>query len=169
MQSKPLNFSPIQIANMPAQPDPRAGNPISAYMNYVSKEGIDLERFVEQGGRLLGRDEADVLSGGLPDLTAKIVELRADHPLLAKQLEFLSGFFSVPPVGPAKVVRDETAFALLYAAKDMDLMPDNMPGVGYLDDAAVVEVVLNRHEKVFALHCASLGLDWQTLKPNPAA
>jgi uncharacterized membrane protein YkvA (DUF1232 family) len=52
---------------------------------------------------------------------------------------------------------------LLYAVKEHDMMPDTMPGVGYLDDAAVAKVVLSRHAEIFEQHCALHGIEWSTL------
>lgn len=147
---------------------------LAAYMNYVSDEGLSLFRFVEHGGRLVGSDDSDGLTAGLADLREKISGLRGLHPRFARQLEFLVNFFATDAAHPPEtvrwlpeVVRNETAFALLYAAKDMDLMPDDMPDVGYLDDAAVTEIVLNRHADVFEQHCAERGIDWAAIQPEP--
>ena len=144
------------------KPNPLLG----AYMNYVSDEGIDLHRFVEQGGRLLGREDSNVLVAELAMLREKISALRGEHPTLGAQLEFLVQFFESDPAQQPEQARKEAIFALLYAVKDMDMMPDHMPGVGYLDDAAVAGVVLSRHAEVFARHCAQHDTDWSTLKPD---
>ncbi len=139
---------------------------LSSYMNYVSEEGLNLDRFVEHGGRILGPDEARGLADGSDDLREKISDVRRAHPLLARQLEFLASFFEAAPPDVSEDVRNETIFALLYAAKDMDMMPDDMPEVGYLDDAAVTESVLSRHADVFAEYCATHDLEWAALKPE---
>jgi len=138
---------------------------LASYMNYVSEEGLNLDRFVEHGGRMLGSADAASLKDGLADLHEKISTLRAEHPQLALQLEFLVDYFETNPWNPADKVRNETIFALLYAAKDVDLMPDDMPEVGYLDDSAVVESVLARHCDTFEQFCASKDIDWIALKP----
>ena len=146
----------------------KSSNPtLASYMNYVSDEGLNLDRFVEHGGHLLGREEAASLGGELDDLREKIAGLREEHPLLARQLEFLAGFFENNPHGLADAARNETIFALLYAIKDADLMPDDMPEVGYLDDAAVTESVLSRHAEFFERYCAAHDLEWAALRPAP--
>lgn len=154
------------------QPNPS----LTAYMNYVSDEGLNLFRFVEHGGRLVGSEDSASLAAGLADLREKISELRALHPQLARQLEFLANVFETDAAHPPETVRwlpevvlNETAFALLYAAKDMDLMPDDMPQVGYLDDTAVTEIVLTRHADVFEQHCAARGIDWASIQPETPA
>lgn len=146
-------------------PKPREGSLLAAYMIYVSDEGIDLDRFVEHGGRLLKREDFTGLASGLADLREKIASLRGEHPKLGRQLEFLADFFASDPTS-VPAVRNETDFALLYAVKDMDMTPDDIPGVGYLDDAAVAEVVLARHAEIFERHCAAHDLEWAALKPE---
>ena len=147
---------------------------LTAYMNYVSDEGLNLYRFVEHGGRLIGSEDSAGLAAGLANLREKISDLRAMHPRLSRQLEFLANVFETDAAHPPEVVRwlpevvrNETAFALLYAAKDMDLVPDDMPQVGYLDDTAVTEIVLARHAAVFEQQCAARGIDWATIQPEP--
>ncbi|MGB8169280.1 MAG: YkvA family protein [Chthoniobacteraceae bacterium] len=147
---------------------------LTAYMNYASDEGLNLYRFVEHGGRLVGGEDSAGLAAGLAELREKIAQLRPIHPRLARQLEFLANLFETDAAQPAEAVRwlpeaarNETAFALLYAAKDMDLVPDDMPQVGYLDDIAVTEIVLNRHAAVFEQQCAARGIDWATIEPEP--
>jgi len=148
--------------------NPRVASPLEDYMIYVSDEGVDFDRFVECGGRMLGRKEPVGLADGLPDLREKIKALRDENPRLARQMEFLANFFESDTAHLPINVRNETAFALLYAAKDVDLIPDDIPGVGYLDDAAVAENVLARHADVFAQHCAAHGIEWAALKPETA-
>ena len=143
----------------------KSTNPtLASYMNYVSEEGLNLDRFVEHGGHLLGREEAAGLTGELDILREKIAALRAGHPLLARQLEFLVTLFESAPHDMPEKARNETIFALLYTVKDSDLMPDDMPEVGYLDDAAVVESVLARHAEIFERYCAALDLEWAALR-----
>ncbi len=141
---------------------------LASYMNYVSEEGLNLDRFVEHGARMLGSAESANLKEGLAELHAKISTVRGELPRLALQLEFLVGYFESSPWSPGDKVRNETIFALHYAAKDTDLMPDDMPEVGYLDDAAVVESVLSRHGDAFEQFCAGKGIDWTAVKPEPA-
>jgi uncharacterized membrane protein YkvA (DUF1232 family) len=150
----------IELMNKP--------NPLlAAYMHYVSDEGIDFDRFVEQGGRLLGTDDSASLSGELPALREKIQILRKEYPLFGRQLEFLIGFVESVSAKSFDQARKEATFALLYAAKDMDMMPDHVPGVGYLDDAAVAKVVFSRHTQIFERHCAVHGIEWSTLTEVP--
>ena len=146
--------------------NPRVASPLEDYMIYVSDEGVNFDRFVECGGSLLGREASAKLACGLADVRQEIISLRREHPQLARQLEFLANFFESDTAHVPQNVRNETAFALLYAAKDMDLIPDDIPGVGYRDDAAVVESVLARHAEVFERYCAEHDIEWAGLKPE---
>lgn len=146
----------IELMNKP--------NPLLAsYMHYVSEEGVDLDRFVEQGGRLVGHEDSATLAGELAALHDKTEALRQEYPLFGRQLDFLAGFLESATAKSCKEARNETAFALIYAVKDMDMMPDHVPGVGYLDDAAVAKVVLSRHAEIFKRHCAVHDIEWGTL------
>jgi hypothetical protein len=113
-------------------PKPREGSHLASYISYFSEEGLDLDRFVEAGGRLVGREDSAGLRSGLADNRGKISELRPAHPRLARQLELLAAFFAADAAREPQTVRtlpvavcDETAFALLYTAKDVDLIPDD--------------------------------------------
>ncbi len=151
------------------RPSSRAEELLDRYIHYVSEDGIDLPRFVEQGGRLLGRGEFSGLAAGGGNLRDKIDHLRKKHPRLGRQLEFLANFFETAGALTPETVRHETAFALLYAEKDLDMIPDETPGIGYLDDTAIVETVLARHAEVFEQHCVAWKHDWASIKPGRAA
>lgn len=148
------------------KPNTGVSSQLAAYMHYVSDEGIDLGRFVEQGGRLLGREEVVGLASNFAELREKIASLSTEHPRLGRQLEFLASLFAFNPAILPEPARNEAAFVLLYAVKEHDMMPDHMPEVGYLDDAAVTEVLLLRHAEVFERLCVTRNLDWTALKPE---
>ncbi len=156
-------------------PKPRDGSVLAHYISQFSLVGIDYERFVEGGGKLVSREDSSELRSALGDFRRKISGLRQTHPQLAARLEFLANFFASDAAIDPETVRSapektghETIFALLYAAKDIDLIPDHMPEIGYCDDSSVVETVLTRNATVFEHYCATHGLKWDALKPEPA-
>ena len=51
-------------------------------------------------------------------------------------------------------------FALAYAHKQLHLIPDNVPEVGYADESSVVRTVLIENEKVLSEYAKRHGLDW---------
>jgi hypothetical protein len=75
----------------------------------------------------------------------------------AATLKLLADFFQdtadgVFPAG-SDASRKETAFALRYAAKEIDIIPDFVPEIGYADDSLIVRTVLSRHQDVFRDYC----------------
>ncbi|MCE9610392.1 MAG: DUF1232 domain-containing protein [Chthoniobacter sp.] len=150
-------------------PDPTP----ASYLNYAARQGINLRQFVTQGGRLLGPKDHTQLTTGISSLREKICVLRDTHPRLGRQLDFLLNFIAHDNARPwetvgtlPEAVRNETVFALLYTVKDLDLIPDDTPGIGFLDDAAVIEIVLTRHAAIFEQYCATHDLDWVELRPG---
>ena len=140
---------------------------LAAYMNCVAPEGLDLDSYVEHCAFLLTHTEIAGVPQNLPDLRNKIAALEAEEPLLSRQLAFLLGFYEADPPNLPDKVRRETIFALLYAVKDEDLVPDTEAGEGYLDDAAIAESVLSRHREVFVSHCKYHSIEWAALLPAP--
>jgi uncharacterized membrane protein YkvA (DUF1232 family) len=133
---------------------------------YFSEEGIDFDRFVEQGGQLIGARNMVALAGIPPALREKIATLRETHPRLARQLEFLEEIVGADGAQLTALVRREAAFALAYATNEQDLIPDTTPGIGYADDEAVAEAVISRHAETFARYCAARGPEWASLSPE---
>jgi uncharacterized membrane protein YkvA (DUF1232 family) len=133
-------------------------------MNHLWEGGVGL--FVEEGSRKLGMEDPAGLFFRIPDVRMKIDSLLRQHPRLGKQLLFLTNFMESEYGRLSETVRTETAFALFYAVKEMDLLPDHTPGVGYLDDAAVTETILARHSAVYERYCTMQQIDWATLRPK---
>lgn len=61
----------------------------------------------------------------------------------------------------------EAVFALTYAHKKMDIIPDALPEMGRADDSSVVRAVLIRHEKAFARYAESQGIVWARITSKP--
>jgi len=88
-------------------------------------------------------------------------------PHLVDQLEFLLDFVEdfnddklpdAPYVGVAAA-----AFAIIYAHRKIDLIPDFVSEFGHGDDSAVVRAVLINYEFIFQKYAKSRGLDWATI------
>ncbi len=87
------------------------------------------------------------------------------------QLEFLANVIEdfaegveddMPYVTAASAV-----FALLYADRQFDVIPDAIPQFGHADDSAVVRTVLIENEKILSAYAERHKLKWDavTLKP----
>jgi uncharacterized membrane protein YkvA (DUF1232 family) len=55
------------------------------------------------------------------------------------------------------------AFALIYAHRAVDLIPDSLPELGHADDSAVARAVLILYEKQLRDYADSRDLDWSTI------
>ena len=92
-------------------------------------------------------------------------------PHLQQQLKLLAGFFEdtedgVFPAG-SDASRKETAFALGYAAKETDVIPDLIPEIGYADDSIIARTVLSRHEDIFRDYCRFRKIRWSKISFAP--
>jgi hypothetical protein len=105
----------------------------------------------------IGRVVAD-----LPALRNRIAKIPAGtYPYLAYQLQFLSLVVEDLAVrDPVGEIVGEAAFALLYFQRMTDLIPDSIPGMGLLDDAMIVRIVLGHPEEAFKPDSYGYKLSW---------
>jgi uncharacterized membrane protein YkvA (DUF1232 family) len=108
----------------------------------------------------------------LPFLKLKFTEFDDPaYPHLTDQLEFLADVVE----DYAEGVEDDlpyatvaaSVFALLYAHRQLDLIPDLIPEAGLADDSAVVRAVLVEHEKVFATYAERHKMNWDAITLEP--
>lgn len=111
-----------------------------------------LAQYVAEGAALVTPEAIATLRGMHAPLLAKIAGI-ADSAVLRKRLELLTSYFVATSETPkdATTLR-EVAFALLYFLKGLDRIPDSVPEIGLLDDAMVVQAVLQQHETVLEAH-----------------
>jgi|ERR1043166_6347099 uncharacterized membrane protein YkvA (DUF1232 family) len=93
------------------------------------------------------------------------------HPHLVDQLEFLADVVEDFAEGVADdlpyVTAASAAFAVVYAHRQYDLIPDWIPEFGHADDSAVVRAVLIEHEKILADYAAKHGMQWSAITVAP--
>jgi uncharacterized membrane protein YkvA (DUF1232 family) len=108
----------------------------------------------------------------LPVLKAEFTQINAPKfPHLVDQLEFLADVVEDCAEGVYKELPypalAEAVFALIYAHRQVDVIPDHLSPMGHADDSGVVRAVLIRHEKSFAHYAAQQGADWTVLTAQP--
>jgi len=122
----------------------------------------EITGFIQSQARALSIADIDRLIIDLPALRERFAKIPAQtYPYLADQLEFLSRVVEEQVVRePAADMVGEAAFALLYFQRATDLIPDSIPGMGLLDDAMIVRIVLGRHEQAFKSSSHAYELSW---------
>lgn len=117
--------------------------------------------YVERGGALVTPRALTGLRALRPPLRAKMTALRAE-PLLRTHLELLALYLDECAAERATLTPAlrETAFALLYFLKGFDRIPDSVPEVGLLDDALIVQCVLDRHAAALRAHWLRRHRQW---------
>jgi uncharacterized membrane protein YkvA (DUF1232 family) len=122
----------------------------------------DLTNFIQSRARAFSIADIGRLIIDLPTLRKQLAKISAQrYPDLADQLHFLSLVIEDQVVqDPAGEVVGEAAFALVYFQRATDLIPDSIPGMGFLDDAMIVRLVLGRHQHMFKTSPHAYKLNW---------
>ena len=93
------------------------------------------------------------------------------YPHLVDQLEFLADAVEDFAEGVYKdlpyVAFSEAAFALIYAHKKFEVIPDLLPDIGRADDSSVVRAVLIQNERVFEKYAETQGFNWKKITSKP--
>lgn len=108
----------------------------------------------------------------LPFLKLKFTEFDDPaYPHLSDQLEFLADVVEDFAEGMEEELPYATVvaatFALIYADRQVDLIPDPIPEAGRGDDSAVVRAVLMEHEKVLAAYAERHKMKWDAVSVKP--
>ena len=135
------------------------------YADFKESMTTELIDFVQNQASGLSVADVDRLIADLPALRKRFTTIPSHtYPYLSDQLEFLSLVIRDEVTGPNRYLTSQTvseaAFALLYFRSATDLIPDSIPGMGLLDDAMVVSLVLRRHEDAFRRSSHGHKLRW---------
>ncbi len=108
----------------------------------------------------------------LPEWKLEFTQIAAPQfPHLVDQLEFLAdavedfaehAYLDLPLYAAAQAV-----FALTYAHKKVDIIPDLIPNSGRADDSSVVRAALIQNEAAFSAYAEWCGLDWNRITSRP--
>jgi uncharacterized membrane protein YkvA (DUF1232 family) len=132
----------------------------------------EIVEFVTHGAGAITPHIVEKVLRHLPMWKVEFTQIHAPKfPHLVDQLEFLADAVEDVFEGAYKelpyVAFAEAVFALTYAHKKVDIIPDVLPGLGRADDSSVVRAVLIRHEKVFARYAEAHGLPWSRITSKP--
>jgi uncharacterized membrane protein YkvA (DUF1232 family) len=134
-----------------------------------AQDGVEsILEYVEWRAAQLTPEHLAALRTDLPLLKVRFTAMVVPQfPHLQQQLKLLADFFEdtadgVFPAG-SDASQKETAFALGYAAQEIDIIPDFVPEIGYADDSLIVHTVLSRHQDIFRDYCHFRKIPWSKL------
>ena len=128
--------------------------------------------YVNHGAALVTPRVLDTVVRQLPMWKMEFTQINAPkYPHLVDQLEFLADAVEDFAEGAYKELPfcalAQAVFALTYAHKKTDVIPDLMPNLGRADDSSVVRAALIQNEKSFAKYAEVMGLNWNKITSNP--
>jgi uncharacterized membrane protein YkvA (DUF1232 family) len=115
----------------------------------------ELRRFIADGAARITPARLEKLIRLLPQIRLAVTQVH-EFPRLPDQVEFLAEIIEDFHSGLSRDIPytaiAESAFALLYVHKHVDIIPDNIPGMGRADDAAIVTTVFENYRQPFLAH-----------------
>ncbi len=128
--------------------------------------------FVQHGVAKMTPVDLERVYRNIPLLKLEFAEIDdPNHPHLGEQLEFLADIvedFAEGVIDDMPFVTMASAlFALIYAHRQVDLIPDSIPGIGKSDDSAIVRAVLIQNERYFEKYAEQHGKVWQQVSIEP--
>jgi uncharacterized membrane protein YkvA (DUF1232 family) len=132
----------------------------------------EVAKFIHHGTASITPNILKGVHKKLPFLKLKFTELdNAAFPHLPDQLEFLANVVEDFAEGVEEdlpyVTVAGAVFALLYAQRQFDLVPDAVSEFGHADDSAVVRAILIEHEKVLLAYAERHKMKWDDITVEP--
>lgn len=132
----------------------------------------EIAKFAQRGAASVTTEVLKAIHKKLPFLKIEFAQINAPkYPHLVDQLEFLADVVEDYAEGAADevplVAVAGAVFALIYAHRQIDLIPDSNVEWGHADDSSVVRAILIEHEKVFAQYAAKHSMNWSKITVKP--
>jgi len=132
----------------------------------------DIAKFVQRGAAMITPQILKGVHKRLPFLKLKFTEFDDPaFPHLSEQLEFLADVVEDFAEGVEEDLPYSTVvaatFALVYADRQVDVIPDALPEAGFANDSVVVRAVLIEHEKVLAAYAVRHNMQWDAVSIKP--
>ncbi|HWD20714.1 MAG TPA: DUF1232 domain-containing protein [Verrucomicrobiae bacterium] len=132
----------------------------------------EISSFVNRGASMITPRALKGIHKKMPFLKLKFTEVDApSFPHLVDQLEFLAAVVEDFAEGADDDLPYHTvaaaAFALIYAHRVVDLIPDTIPDFGHADDSAVVRAVLIEHQKTLVAYAGRHEMKWEAISVQP--
>jgi uncharacterized membrane protein YkvA (DUF1232 family) len=138
----------------------------------LARRMTELSTFVTRGASMMTPRALKGVHKKLPFLKLKFAELNAPaFPHLVDQLEFLAAVVEDFAEGADDDLPYSTvaaaAFAVIYAHKVTDLIPDSIHEFGHAEDSVVVRSVLVEHQKALAAYAGRHEMPWESVSLQP--
>ncbi|HTI70806.1 MAG TPA: hypothetical protein VMF06_12630 [Candidatus Limnocylindria bacterium] len=132
----------------------------------------EIASFVAHGASQVTPAVLEKVLRSLPMWKVEFAAINAPHfPHLVDQLEFLADLVEDVAEGAYRDLPysalSSAVFALTYAHKKTDLIPDHVAPMGHADDSSVARAVLILHEKAFARYAEKMDFDWERITDKP--
>jgi uncharacterized membrane protein YkvA (DUF1232 family) len=132
----------------------------------------EFAEYVNHGASLITPRVVEQVLRHLPLWKIEFTQINAPKfPHLVDQLEFLADAVEDFAEGAYKDLPfcavAQAVFAITYAHKKVDVIPDLIPNLGRADDSSVVRAVLIQNEKWFAKYASVMGFNWSKITSNP--
>jgi uncharacterized membrane protein YkvA (DUF1232 family) len=132
----------------------------------------EIASFVNRGAAMITPRTLKSVHKKLPFLKLKFTEVDDPaYPHLVDQLEFLAAVVEDFAEGadeelPYSAVAS-AVFALIYAHRVVDLMPESVRDFGHADDSAVVRAALIEHQKALESYAGRHEMKWEDISLQP--
>ena len=132
----------------------------------------EFAEYVAHGASLITPRVVEQVLRNLPIWKVEFTQINAPKfPHLVDQLEFLADAVEDSAEGAYKDLPyyavAQAVFALTYAHKKVDVIPDLIPNLGRADDSSVVRAVLIQNERAFGRYAEATGVNWTKITSKP--
>jgi uncharacterized membrane protein YkvA (DUF1232 family) len=132
----------------------------------------EIANFVTHGAAHVTPAMVERILRNLPMWKVEFAQINAPQfPHLVNQLEFLADAVEDVAEGAYKELPYHAfaagVFALTYAHKRTDVIPDFIGTLGRADDSSVARAVLILHERAFAAYAEKTGVDFEKITSQP--
>ncbi len=132
----------------------------------------EIADYVKRGAAAITPRVVATIVHQIPMWKAEFTQIKSpSHPHLVAQLQFLADAVEDVMDGSDKDLAfgafAEAVFALTYAHKKVDIIPDFVAKLGHADDSSIVRAVLIQNEKAFAQYATRHNLNWSKITSQP--
>lgn len=132
----------------------------------------EIANYVTHGASQITPAVVEKVLRSLPLWKLEFAQINAPQfPHLVDQLEFLADVIEDVAEGAYKDLPYSAlaaaVFALTYAHRKLDVIPDGVPRLGYADDSSITRAALIMHERAFQRYSEASDFDWSRITSKP--